>query len=293
VTAEQATTGATAAHRESTVHGASAVNHGAPGQHSGLRLTLKVWRQAGPGAPGHFESHELEGLSEHMSFLELLDVLNERIAAAGGQPVVFDHDCREGICGSCGVVINGQAHGPDAETATCQLHLRRFRSGETLFVEPWRSEGFPVVRDLLVDRSAFDRIIAAGGYISVNTGSAPEANALPIPRDAAEQAFDAAACIGCGACVAACPNGSAMLFLAAKVSHLGHLPQGQAERHERVRAMVRAMDAEGFGNCTNHYECSAACPKAIGVENIARLNRDFLWASLTAAERAGGGGGVG
>ncbi|WP_145070897.1 succinate dehydrogenase/fumarate reductase iron-sulfur subunit [Engelhardtia mirabilis] len=245
-----------------------------------MKLTLKVWRQAGPGAPGHFETHELDGLSEHMSFLEMLDVLNEKLVLEGGDPVVFDHDCREGICGSCGVVINGRAHGPDAETATCQLHMRRFKSGETIFIEPWRSEGFPVVRDLMVDRSAFDRIISAGGYVSTNTGSAPDGNAVPIPREDAEQAFDAAACIGCGACVAACPNGAAMLFVSAKVGHLAHLPQGQAERESRVLAMVRAMDAEGFGNCTNHYECSAACPKGISVENIALLNRDYLRASL-------------
>lgn len=250
-------------------------------QSHGLRLTLKVWRQAGPGAPGRFETHELEGISTHMSFLELLDVLNEKLVARGEEPVVFDHDCREGICGSCGLVVNGQAHGPDAETATCQLHMRRFKDGETIFIEPWRSSGFPVVRDLMVDRSAFDRIQQAGGYVSVNTGSAPDANALPIPREDAEAAFDAAACIGCGACVAACPNGSAMLFVAAKVSHLAHLPQGQAEREQRVRAMVSQMDEEGFGNCSNHYECQAACPKAIDVRNIALLNRDYLRASLT------------
>ena len=245
-----------------------------------IDLVLKVWRQEARGAPGRFETYELEDLTTHMSFLELLDVLNERLVREGREPVVFDHDCREGICGSCGVVVNGQAHGPDAETAACQLHLRRFRSGETLWIEPWRAKALPVVKDLMVDRSAFDRVIQAGGYVSVNTGSAPDANALPISTEDAESAMDAAACIGCGACVAACPNSSAMLFVSAKVSHLGHLPQGQAERNQRVLAMVRAMDEEGFGNCTNHYECSKACPKAIGTEHIARLNRDHLRASL-------------
>lgn len=245
-----------------------------------LSLTLKVWRQNAPGAPGEFETHKLDDVSTHMSFLEMLDVLNERLVGDGAEPVVFDHDCREGICGSCGVVVNGKAHGPDSETAACQLHMRRFKSGETLWIEPWRAKAFPVVKDLMVDRSAFDRVIQSGGYVSVNTGSAPEANATPIATESAEVAFDAAACIGCGACVAACPNSSAMLFVGAKVSHLANLPQGQAERSSRVVAMVRAMDEEGFGNCTNHYECSKACPKAIGVEHIAQLNRDYLKANV-------------
>ncbi len=245
-----------------------------------IRLTLNIWRQEARGAPGGFETYQMDDVSTHMSFLEMLDVLNERLVREGKAPVVFDHDCREGICGSCGLVVNGQAHGPDAETAVCQLHMRRFRSGETLWIEPWRAKSFPVVKDLMVDRSAFDRVIAAGGYVSINTGSAPEANAIPVATEQAEVAFDAAACIGCGACVAACPNSSAMLFVGAKVSHLAHLPQGQAEREIRVLAMVRAMDAEGFGNCTNHYECAKACPKAIGVEHIAQLNRDYLRASL-------------
>ncbi len=245
-----------------------------------ISLTLKIWRQTARGAPGEFETYQMDDVSTHMSFLEMLDVLNERLVHDGKEPVVFDHDCREGICGSCGLVVNGQAHGPDEETAACQLHMRRFRSGETLWIEPWRAKAFPVVKDLIVDRSAFDRVIQSGGYISVNTGSAPDANSTPIATDAAEEAFDAAACIGCGACVAACPNSSAMLFVGAKVSHLAHLPQGQAERTSRVVAMVRAMDEEGFGNCTNHYECSKACPKAIGVQHIAQLNRDYLGANL-------------
>ncbi|MEO0649218.1 MAG: succinate dehydrogenase/fumarate reductase iron-sulfur subunit [Planctomycetota bacterium] len=254
-----------------------------PGHH-GIKLTLKVWRQNGPGAPGSFDTHVLEDVNQHMSFLEMLDVLNEQLVSAGKAPVVFDHDCREGICGSCGLVINGQAHGPDKETAVCQLHMRRFKDGETLFIEPWRSTGFPVIRDLMVDRSAFDRIQQQGGYVSVNTGSAPDANAIPIARDDAESAFDAAACIGCGACVAACPNGSAMLFVSAKVSHLAHLPQGQAERRSRVKAMVQQMDEEGFGNCSNHYECQMACPKGIDVRNIALLNRDYLRAQMVSDE---------
>jgi succinate dehydrogenase / fumarate reductase iron-sulfur subunit len=247
----------------------------------GLSLTLKVWRQRNAGAPGAFETHQLDGISTHCSFLEMLDVLNERLVAQGREPVVFDHDCREGICGSCGVVINGKAHGAEAETATCQLHMRKFSNGDTIFVEPWRASAFPVVRDLMVDRSAFDRVMAAGGFVSVNTGSPKDANALPVEKASADAAFDAAACIGCGACVAACPNSAAMLFVGAKVSHLGLLPQGQPERSRRVVAMVAAMDAEGFGNCTNHYECSKACPKGISVDVIARLNRDYLLAVAT------------
>ncbi|QDU84987.1 Fumarate reductase iron-sulfur subunit [Planctomycetes bacterium Pla163] len=245
-----------------------------------IDLTLKVWRQRSGGAPGQFETHEMKGVSVHSSFLEMMDVLNATLVRAGKEPVVFDHDCREGICGSCSMVINGQAHGAEPETATCQLHMRKFRSGETVFVEPWRADSFPVIRDLMVDRSAFDRVMSAGGYVSANTGSPPDANATPISREDSDQAMDAAACIGCGACVAACPNSSAMLFVGAKVSHLARLPQGQPERERRVVAMVQAMDSEGFGNCTNHYECSKACPKGIGVDVIAQLNRDYIKATV-------------
>jgi succinate dehydrogenase / fumarate reductase iron-sulfur subunit len=245
-----------------------------------MRITLRVWRQSGPQAAGAFETHVLEAVSPDMSFLEMLDVLNEGLVAAGKSPISFDHDCREGICGACSLVIDGHAHGPDAETTTCQLHMRRYRPGATITVEPFRADAFPVVRDLVVDRSAFDRIIAAGGFVSVNTGSAPEANSLPVAKPLAEQAMDNAACIGCGACVAACPNASAMLFVAAKISHLQLLPQGAPERESRVLSMVEAMDREGFGNCTNHYECGAACPKGIPVASIARLNREFLRAAL-------------
>ena len=259
----------------------SAAASPAPAAHGEtLRLSLKVWRQAGRGAPGGFETYVVDGISEHASFLELLDVLNAQLVLAGREPVAFDHDCREGICGSCGLVIDGRAHGPDAETATCQLHLRRFRTGDTIVVEPFRSRAFPVLKDLFVDRSALDRVIAAGGYVSVDTGAAPDAHAVLVPKADADLAMDAAACIGCGACVAACPNGAAMLFVAAKVAHLGRLPQGQPERDRRVLGMVAAMDREGFGNCTNHYECGAACPKGIAVADIARLNRDYLAATL-------------
>jgi succinate dehydrogenase / fumarate reductase, iron-sulfur subunit len=249
-----------------------------------MRLKLHVWRQANQVSPGGFGDYELNDVGEDMSFLEMLDVLNERLISEGHDPVAFDHDCREGICGMCGMVINGEPHGPRRATTTCQLHMRSFKDGDELWIEPWRAEAFPVLKDLVVDRTAFDRIIAAGGYISVRAGSAPEANGTLVPKPDADAAFEAAACIGCGACVAACPNASAMLFVSAKVSHLGHMPQGQPERDMRVRKMVARMDAEGFGGCTNHRECEAACPKEISIAHIARLNRDLLKAQLTAAE---------
>ncbi|HEX9779737.1 MAG TPA: succinate dehydrogenase/fumarate reductase iron-sulfur subunit [bacterium] len=245
-----------------------------------MKLTLKIWRQPGSGAPGRFERHELDGVSPDMSFLEMLDFLNERLIRQGKEPVAFDHDCREGICGSCSLVINGRAHGPASGVASCQLHMRRFSDGDTIVIEPWRARAFPVIRDLVVDRGALDRIIQAGGYVSVSTGGVPDANAMPVPKPRAEEAMDAAACIGCGACVAACPNASAMLFVAAKVAHLALLPPGEVERERRAGAMVRRMDAEGFGNCTNHFECMAACPKSIHVKFIATLNREFLRASF-------------
>lgn len=250
------------------------------GQAEKLRINLEVWRQAGPDEPGQFEAHALV-VSPDTSFLEMLDVLNEDLMQDGREPVAFDHDCREGICGACALVIDGQPHGPDAETTTCQLHMRRYQDGATIHIEPFRANAFPVIKDLVIDRGAFDRIQQAGGFVSVNTGSAPEANAVLVPKDSAEESMDAAACIGCGACVAACPNAAAMLFVAAKVSQLALLPQGQPERERRVLSMVEAMDDEGFGNCTNHYECQAACPKAISVLNIARLNREYLRATLT------------
>jgi succinate dehydrogenase / fumarate reductase iron-sulfur subunit len=245
-----------------------------------MRLILHVWRQAGPLASGRFVKYETDDVSPDMSFLELLDVLNERLIAIQEEPIAFDHDCREGICGSCGVVINGRPHGPQRATTACQLHLRHFRDGDALWIEPWRARAFPVVKDLVVDRSTFDHIVQAGGFITARTGSAPEANALPVPKRDADRAMDAAACIGCGACVAACPNASATLFVAAKVSHLGALPQGQPERYARVVRMVDAMDEAGFGACTNHGECMAACPKEISVDFIAQLNRDVLTATL-------------
>ncbi len=243
-----------------------------------MNLTLHVWRQKNRSDQGHFEKYEAKDISEHMSFLEMLDVVNERLLAKGEEPIHFDHDCREGICGTCGVVINGEPHGPQDATTTCQLHMRKFNDGDEIVVEPWRADAFPVLRDLVVDRSAFDRIIQAGGYISVRSGAPRDANEILVPKVDADLAMDAAQCIGCGACVAACPNASASLFVAAKVAHLGLLPQGQPERQERVRKMVAQMDAEGFGHCTNHYECEAACPKEISVEFIARMNRDFLGA---------------
>jgi len=245
-----------------------------------MKLTLHVWRQRGPDDRGRFERYQADDISEHASFLEMLDVVNERLTAEGKEPIAFEHDCREGICGSCGMVINGVPHGPQKAVATCQLHMRTFRDGDEIWIEPWRAKGFPLLRDLMVDRSAFDRIVQAGGYVSVSTGNAPDANAIPVPKGAADMAFDAAACIGCGACVAACPNASAMLFTAAKVSHLGLLPQGQPERYRRVRAMVATMEQEHFGSCTNHGACQNACPKEISVDYITRMNRDLIRATL-------------
>jgi len=249
-----------------------------------MNLTLHVWRQEGPTAPGRFEAYQAKDISEHASFLEMLDVVNERLTLDGKEPIAFEHDCREGICGTCGMVINGVPHGPSSQIAACQLHMRLFKDGDEIWIEPWRAVAFPVIKDLAVDRSALDRIITAGGYISVRTGSAPEANAIPVRKQDAELSMDAAACIGCGACVAACPNASAMLFLAAKVSHLGLLPQGQPERYTRVVDMLAQYDKEGFGTCTNHGACQEACPKGISVDFIARLNRDLLVASWKAAE---------
>lgn len=249
-----------------------------------MNLRLHIWRQAGPDAAGMLKTYDLGGVSEHMSFLEMLDVLNEQLMEKGEEPVAFDHDCREGICGTCGMVINGRPHGPHVRTTACQLHMRSFKDGDEIYIEPWRAKAFPVVRDLVVDRSSFDRIIQSGGFISVNTGNAQDGNTIPIPKVAADIAMDAAACIGCGACVAACPNASAMLFVAAKAGHLGALPQGQAERLSRAESMVLTMDAEGFGSCTNHYECEAACPKGISAEFIALLNKDY-----TKAARVGRG----
>ncbi len=245
-----------------------------------IHLTLKVWRQAGPNAAGHFDTYDADQISTDASFLEMIDIVNERLEREGREPIAFDHDCREGICGMCGVVINGMAHGPEGETTLCQLHMRKFKDGQTLTIEPWRSRAFPVVKDLVVDRAAFDRVMAAGGYVTMRAGQAPDAHATPIPRDDAEAAMDAAQCIGCGACVAACPNASAMLFVSAKISQLARLPQGKPERWRRVEMMVRKMDEEGFGNCTNHYECEAACPKGISVANIAKMNRDHLFAAI-------------
>jgi len=246
-----------------------------------MKLTLHVWRQPDSKTPGKMVRYEAVNINPDMSFLEMLDVVNEDLIAKGEDPIAFDHDCREGICGTCGMMINGSAHGPRKGTTTCQLHMRTFKDGDTIIIEPWRSNSFPVLKDLCVDRSSFDRIIQAGGYISVSTGCAPDGNAIPVPKQNQELAMDAAACIGCGACVAACPNGSAMLFTAAKISHLGLLPQGQPERSQRVLNMTAAMDHEGFGACTNHRECEAACPKEISIQFIARMNRDFLYAGLT------------
>jgi succinate dehydrogenase / fumarate reductase iron-sulfur subunit len=257
-----------------------------------MNFFLHVWRQPGPNAPGRFERYEARDINEHMSFLEMLDVVNQGLLEAGQEPIAFEHDCREGICGSCGIVINGMPHGPLPKTTVCQLHMRHFRNGDELWLEPWRARAFPVVKDLVVDRNAFDRIIQAGGYVSVRTGSAPDANAIPVRKDHADRAMDAAACIGCGACVAACPNGSAMLFTAAKVAHLSLLPQGQPERLERVLGMVEQMDQDGFGNCTNHGACEAACPKGISIDFIAQLNRDWVKAALSYAPREAAEGAI-
>jgi succinate dehydrogenase / fumarate reductase iron-sulfur subunit len=246
-----------------------------------MHLTLKVWRQKGPDDTGGFVTYQHPNVNPHMSFLEMLDVLNEELVAKGEEPIAFDYDCREGICGMCGIMINGVAHGPAPATATCQLHMRHFKDGDTVTIEPWRARAFPVIKDLVVNRSALDRIVQAGGYISVNTGAAPEANAILVPKQAADRAFDAAECIQCGACVAACPNASAMLFLAAKASHLNLLPQGQPERYTRTLSMVAAHDRQGFGACTNMGECEAVCPKEISLDFIARLNRDLIRATLT------------
>jgi len=246
-----------------------------------LNLKLKVWRQKDAGSPGKFEEYQVKDIDTEMSFLEMLDVLNEQLAREGKDPVAFDHDCREGICGMCGAVVNGQPHGPTAATTLCELYMRHFKNNEVILVEPWRAKGFPVIKDLVVDRSSFDRIIKAGGFISVNTGSAPEANTLPVAKERAEKSMDAAGCIGCGACVAACPNASAMLFVAAKLSHLHYLPQGEVEKQKRVIAVVEQMKKEGFGNCSNEYLCEAYCPKAISVETIARMNRDYLSAKVS------------
>jgi succinate dehydrogenase / fumarate reductase iron-sulfur subunit len=251
-------------------------------QHSSMNLKLKVWRQRNSNEQGRFETYDVENVSSEMSFLEMIDVLNEQLIAKGGEPIAFDHDCREGICGMCSMVIDGRPHGPWKGTTTCQLHMRAFKDGDMITVEPFRANAFPVIKDLMVSRSAFDRIIQAGGYISVNTGNAVDGNALPIEKDKADDAFAAAACIGCGACVAACKNASAMLFVSAKVSHLALLPQGEPERKQRVVNMIAQMDKEGFGSCTNTYACEAECPKEISVLNIARLNREYLDATLSA-----------
>jgi len=253
-----------------------------------MKLTLHIWRQAGPEAPGRMVEYEARDISPDMSFLEMLDTLNERLMETGQVPIAFDHDCREGICGSCSLMINGIAHGPARGTATCQLHMRSFKDGDAIHVEPWRARAFPVVKDLVVSRTALDRIIAAGGFISAPTGSAVDANATLIPKDAVDTAMDAAQCIGCGACVAACPNGSASLFTAAKITHLGLLPQGQPERAQRARRMVEQMDREGFGGCSLYGECQEACPKLISIDTITRMNRDYLRAA-TAPVRAAAG----
>jgi succinate dehydrogenase / fumarate reductase iron-sulfur subunit len=250
-----------------------------------INLTLKVWRQPGPDARGHFASYQAHEIPTDASFLEMLDIVNERLTLAGQEPIAFDHDCREGICGMCGSVVNGRPHGPERETTLCQLHLRHFQDGDTLVIEPFRARALPPIKDLVVDRSALDQIIIAGGFIAVNTGQAPEANSLPVPKENADLAMDAAACIGCGACVAACPNAAAMLFTGAKISQFALLPQGRPEAARRALAMVAQMDRLGFGNCTNHKECEVECPKGITISNIARLNREFLKAALRSREK--------
>lgn len=250
-----------------------------------MDLTLKVWRQKNAKAKGKFETYKIAGISESSSFLEMLDVLNYQLVEAGVEPVAFDHDCREGICGTCSLYINGRPHGPDDAVTTCQLHMRKFKSGDTIVIEPWRSKAFPVIRDLMVERNAFDKIIQAGGYISANTGGIPDANAILIAKQDADSAMDAAACIGCGACVAACKNASAMLFVAAKVSHLAYLPQGKPEAAKRVKAMIAKMDELGFGSCTNTGACEAECPKSISIENIAKMNREFLSAKICSQDK--------
>lgn len=250
-----------------------------------MNFTLKIWRQKNASTKGKFVNYKVTGITSGTSFLEMLDVLNEELVAKGEDPIAFDHDCREGICGTCSLYVNGRAHGPDDRICTCQLFMRKFKDGDTIVIEPFRAKPFPVIRDLIVDRSSFDKIIQAGGFITAATGNAPDANAIPIPKSDADKAFDAAACIGCGACVASCKNASAMLFVAAKVSHLGLLPQGKQEAKERVQSMVAMMDELGFGNCTNTYACEAECPKGISVENIARLNREFLTAKLIADKK--------
>ena len=250
-----------------------------------INLTLQVWRQKGVDIPGRLETYKADHISTDASFLEMLDIVNERLALEGKEPIAFDHDCREGICGMCGAVVNGRPHGPERETTLCQLHMRHFRDGATVVIEPFRAKALPPIKDLVVDRGALDSIIVAGGYISVNTGQAPEANSLPVPKDNADLAMDAAACIGCGACIAACPNASAMLFTSAKISQLALLPHGRPEAAKRALAMVAQMDAQGFGNCTNHKECEMECPKGISISNIARLNREFIKAALGSQEK--------
>lgn len=257
-----------------------------------INLKLKVWRQKTTQTEGKFETYEANNISPHASFLEMLDIVNENLVKQGGEPIVFDHDCREGICGSCGFMINGNAHGPEKGTTVCQLHMRHFKNGEELVLEPWRAKAFPVIKDLMCDRSAFDRIISSGGYISVNTGNAQDANNLPIPKPDADEAFLSAACIGCGACVASCKNASAALFTSAKITHLALLPQGKVEREQRVIDMVTQMDEEGFGSCTSTGACSAACPKEISLINIAKMNREYLKAAITQKEEIAGGDGV-